>query len=66
MSWVNAAKLVAVGSDVIVSYGAPATLAVMNETSDMPIVFAGVYDPQSVGITGKIRRISSKYLLQLF
>ena len=25
----------------------------MNETSDMPIVFAGVYDPQSVGITGK-------------
>jgi putative ABC transport system substrate-binding protein len=62
MSWVNAArKLVAVGSDVIVSYGAPATLAVMNETSDMPIVFAGVYDPQSVGITGKnTTGISSK------
>lgn len=54
MSWVNAArKLVALGSDVIVSYGAPATLAVMHETSDIPIVFAGVYDPQSLGITVK-------------
>ena len=54
MSWVNAArKLVALGSDVIVSYGAPATLAVANETSDIPIVFAAVYDPQSLGITGK-------------
>jgi putative tryptophan/tyrosine transport system substrate-binding protein len=62
MSWVNAArKLVALGSDVIVSYGAPATLAVMNETSDIPIVFAGVYDPQSLGITGKnTAGISSK------
>ena len=62
MSWVNAArKLVALGSDVIVSYGAPATLAVMNETSDIPIVFAGVYDPQALGITGKnTTGISSK------
>jgi putative tryptophan/tyrosine transport system substrate-binding protein len=62
MSWVNAArKLVAIGSDVIVSYGAPATLSVMNETSDIPIVFAGVYDPQSIGITGKnTTGISSK------
>jgi putative ABC transport system substrate-binding protein len=54
MSWVNAArKLVAIGSDIIVSYGAPATLAAMNETSNIPIVFAGVYDPQSIGVTGK-------------
>jgi putative tryptophan/tyrosine transport system substrate-binding protein len=62
MSWVNAArKLVAIGSDIIVSYGAPATLVVMNETSDIPIVFAGVYDPQSTGINGKnTTGISSK------
>jgi putative tryptophan/tyrosine transport system substrate-binding protein len=62
MSWVNAArKLVAIGSDIIVSYGAPATLAVMHETSDIPIVYAGVYDPQSIGITGKnTTGISSK------
>ncbi len=62
MSWTNAArKLVAVGSDVIVSYGAPATLAVLHETSDIPVIFAGVYDPQSVGITGRnVTGISSK------
>ncbi len=51
MAWTNAArKLVAVGADIIVSYGAPATLAVVNETSDIPIVFAGVFDPQAVGV----------------
>jgi putative tryptophan/tyrosine transport system substrate-binding protein len=62
MSWVNAArKLVAIGSDIIVSYGAPATLVVMKETSAIPIVFAGVYDPQSAGINGKnVTGISSK------
>ena len=62
MSWTNAArKLVAVGSDVIVCYGAPATLAVLHETSDIPVIFAGVYDPQSVGIAGKnVTGISSK------
>lgn len=62
MSWTNAArKLVAVGADIIVSYGAPATLAVVNETSDIPVVFAGVYDPQGIGVTGKnATGISSK------
>lgn len=62
MSWTNAArKLVAVGVDVIVSYGAPATLAVLHETSDIPVIFAGVYDPQAVGISGKnATGISSK------
>ncbi|MDH4233035.1 MAG: ABC transporter substrate-binding protein [Nitrospirota bacterium] len=62
LSWVNAArKLVAIGSDVIVSYGAPATLAVINETSDIPVVFAGVFDPLAVGIKGKnTTGISSK------
>ena len=54
MSWTNAArKLVTVGSSVIVSYGAPATISVLNETSDIPVVFAGVYDPQALGIAGK-------------
>jgi len=62
MAWTNAArKLVAIGSSVIVSYGAPATLSVMSETSDIPIVFAGVYDPQALGIAGKnITGISAK------
>ena len=54
MSWVNSArKLVSVGVDVIVTYGAPVTLTAMGETSEIPIVFAGVYDPQALGIIGK-------------
>lgn len=54
VSWANAVrKLVGVGADLIVTYGAPATLVAMSETSDIPIVFAGVYDPQALGIMGK-------------
>lgn len=54
MSWTNAArKLVTVGSSVLVSYGAPATISVMNETSDIPIVFAGVHGTQALGMTAK-------------
>ncbi|MHB8881588.1 MAG: ABC transporter substrate-binding protein [Thermodesulfovibrionales bacterium] len=54
MSWTNAArKLVAVGADIVVSYGAPATLAILHETTEVPVVFAGVYDPQALGVTGK-------------
>ncbi len=54
LSWLNAVrKLVAVGANVIVTYGAPATMAAMAETSDVPIVFAGVYDPNALGIAGK-------------
>ncbi|TAL23886.1 MAG: hypothetical protein EPN94_08485 [Nitrospirae bacterium] len=62
MAWANAArKLIAIDSDVIVTYGAPATLAVIHESSAIPVVFAGVYDPQGSGITGKnITGISSK------
>jgi putative ABC transport system substrate-binding protein len=62
MAWTNAArKLVAIGSSVIVSYGAPATMSVMSETSDIPIVFAGVYDPQALGIAAKnVTGISAK------
>jgi putative ABC transport system substrate-binding protein len=53
MSWTNAArKVVAAGAEMIVCYGAPATLAVLHETSDVPVVFAGVYDPQAAGATG--------------
>ena len=54
MSWTNAArKLSTIGSDVIVSYGAPATLTTMKVTSEIPIVFAGVYEPEAMGLTGK-------------
>jgi putative ABC transport system substrate-binding protein len=52
--WMNAArKFVVYDVDVIVSYGAPATLAVLDETSDIPVIFAGVYDNEAVGIRSK-------------
>lgn len=54
MAWTNSArKLVTLGAEVIVSYGAPATLTVMKETTTIPIIFAGVYDPEAMEITGK-------------
>ena len=50
----NAArKLIAFDVDVIVTYGSPATLAVVEEKSNIPIVYAGVYDPENTPITGK-------------
>lgn len=62
MAWTNAArKLVSLGTDVIISYGTPSMLMVMKETSDIPLVFAGVYDPDAAGIKGKnITGINSK------
>jgi putative ABC transport system substrate-binding protein len=62
MSWTNAArKLIAVGSDIIVSYGAPATLTALGETSDIPVIFAAVFDPHAVGISARnVTGISSK------
>ncbi len=54
MSWANAVrKLIAIGAQLIVTYGAPATITAMGETSEVPIVFAGVYDPQGLGLQGK-------------
>ncbi|MBI5665560.1 MAG: ABC transporter substrate-binding protein [Nitrospirae bacterium] len=54
ISWTNAVrKLTGIGASVIVCYGAPATLTAMKETSDIPIIFAGVYDPASMNILGK-------------
>jgi putative ABC transport system substrate-binding protein len=54
MSWTNAAKkLKTIGVSVIVAYGVPATLTTMKVTSKIPIVFAGVYDPEALRLTGK-------------
>jgi putative ABC transport system substrate-binding protein len=54
MSWTNAARKLTVAEvDVLVTYGAPAALASMRETKSIPIVFAGVYDPQVVGVSAK-------------
>lgn len=54
VSWSNAArKLIAVDVDIIVTYGAPATLAAVYEKTNIPIVYAGVPKPNTIGIAGK-------------
>ncbi|MEK6700432.1 MAG: ABC transporter substrate-binding protein [Nitrospirota bacterium] len=54
MSWTNAArKFVVAEVNVLVTYGAPAALAAIRETKSIPIVFAGVYDPQAVGVQAR-------------
>ncbi|MBI4691761.1 MAG: hypothetical protein HY754_16090 [Nitrospirae bacterium] len=54
ISWSNAArKLIAVDVSIIVTYGAAAALAAIRETSNIPIVYAGVHNPAAVGIAGK-------------
>ena len=52
ISWANTIrKLEAVGVDIIVTYGAPVTIAAMRETQETPIVFVDVYGPVETGIT---------------
>jgi putative ABC transport system substrate-binding protein len=54
ISWSNAArKLIAFDVDLIVTYGAPATQAVMHEKSRIPLVFAGLYEPDQADVAGK-------------
>ncbi len=62
MSWTNAArKFTAFEVDVIVCYGASATLAAIKEGSKIPVLYAGVFDPQASQLNGsKATGISSK------
>ena len=62
MSWTNSArKLVVADVNVLVTYGAPAALASIKETKDIPLVYAGVYDPASIGVSARnMTGISSK------
>jgi putative ABC transport system substrate-binding protein len=54
LSWTNAARRLSVAEvNVLVTYGAPATLAAIREAKGIPIVFAGVYDPNAVGVSAK-------------
>lgn len=53
IAWSNAArKLIAIEVDIIVSYGAPATQAVLYEKSKIPVVYVGVYEPEAVKLEG--------------
>ncbi|OHB27294.1 MAG: hypothetical protein A2X84_09470 [Desulfuromonadaceae bacterium GWC2_58_13] len=51
MSWNNSIrKAVGIGADVIVTYGAPATLSAKKEARGIPVLFADVYDPVRLGL----------------
>jgi len=51
ISWANSIrKFNAIGADVIITYGAPATLAAMHEANDIPVVFVDVYGPVECGV----------------
>ena len=62
LSWTNAVrKLIVADVNVLVTYGAAASMLAMKETKSLPIVYAGVYDPAGVGIAAKnITGIGSK------
>lgn len=54
IAWSNAArKLIALDVDLIVAYGSPAAQAVLHERSDIPVVYAGVYDPENAALAGR-------------
>jgi len=54
VSWSNAArKLIAFDVDLIVSYGSPATQAVLHEKSRIPLIYAGVYEPDRADVAGR-------------
>lgn len=54
ISWSNAArKLIAFDVDLIVTYGAPATQAVLHEKSRIPLVYAGLYEPDQAKVSGQ-------------
>lgn len=62
MAWINAArKFSAIGTDIVITYGSPATHAVISEAPDIPLVFTGVYDFKHLGVSaGKVTGINSK------
>jgi len=62
LSWTNSCRKLAIAEvNVLVTYGAPASLAAIRETKSIPIVFAGVYDPNAIGVSARnMTGISSK------
>ena len=67
-SWANASrKLKAIGVNMVVAYGAPAALAVVQEAESIPMVFVDVFGPQEStivrlmsGDNGTITGVTSK------
>jgi len=40
-------KLVAIGAELLVTYGTNATIAALNEQTKLPLIYSGVYDPEN-------------------
>lgn len=54
ISWSNSArKLIAFDVDLIVTYGEAATQAVIREKSRIPLVYAGLYEPDYAALKGQ-------------
>ena len=54
ISWSNSArKLIAFDVDLIVTYGSPAAQAVIHEKSSIPLVYAGLYEPDHAAVSAK-------------
>ncbi|HEY6839019.1 MAG TPA: ABC transporter substrate-binding protein [Geobacteraceae bacterium] len=52
ISWANSIrKFKAIGANVIVTYGAPVTLAALRESPEVPVLFVDVYGPVETGIS---------------
>lgn len=52
ISWSNTIrKFNAIGADLIVTYGAPATQTAMREVEEAPVLFVDVYGPIETGVT---------------
>ncbi len=70
LSLVNAArKLIAVDVDIIVAYGTPAAMAVFEEKTKIPVVYAAAYEPvisniKAKNITGINMRLSVSSLVR--
>jgi len=73
ISWSNAArKLIAFDVDLIVTYGSPAALAVIHEKTNIPLVYAGFYEPEELqassarNVTGCGFRVPLSSILRYF
>lgn len=49
----TARKLIAADVNLIVAYGSSAALAVIQERTDIPLVYAGVYNPEATAVHGR-------------
>lgn len=61
ISWANSIrKAQALDADVVVTYGAPASLSAMQERISQPLVFVDVYGPVEIGLAKSMTTMESR------